>query len=85
MDISINTTKTFGEGTRAWIILNVQLEIIMVCFVAEDSGKIIGVILCGHDGRRGFIYHTAVHVNYRNQGIARNLVKSAIKSHEVEG
>lgn len=55
------------------------------CFVAEDSGEIIGVILCGHDGRRGFIYHVAVHENHRNQGIARSLVKRAIQALEVEG
>ena len=55
------------------------------CFVAEDSEKIIGVILCGHDGRRGFIYHTAVHTRYRNQGIARTLVESAIQALEAEG
>lgn len=55
------------------------------CFVAEDGETIIGAILCGHDGRRGFIYHTAVHTNYRNQGIAKTLVKNAIQALEVEG
>lgn len=55
------------------------------CFVAEDGENIIGVILCGHDGRRGFIYHTSVHINYRNQGIAKTLVKNAIQALEEEG
>lgn len=32
------------------------------CFVAEESGQIVGVILAGNDGRRGYIYHTAVHL-----------------------
>ena len=45
------------------------------CFVAEESDEVIGVIIAGHDGRRGFIYHTAVNPNYRNQGIATNLSK----------
>ncbi len=45
------------------------------CFVAEDT-KIIGVILAGNDGRRGYIYHTAVQPDYRQKEIARNLVKN---------
>ncbi|HPR77475.1 MAG TPA: GNAT family N-acetyltransferase, partial [Candidatus Limiplasma sp.] len=30
------------------------------CFVAEENGRLIGTVLAGHDGRRGFIYHAAV-------------------------
>ena len=35
------------------------------CFVAELENVIIGVILTGNDGRRGYIYHTAVNPKYR--------------------
>lgn len=46
------------------------------CFVAlDDTNHIIGVILAGNDGRRGYIYHTAVHPNHRKQGIAKKLVQ----------
>lgn len=31
------------------------------CFVAEKDGRLVGVIRAGNDGRRGYIYHTAVH------------------------
>jgi len=55
------------------------------CFVAETCGKIIGVILSGHDGRRGFIYHTAVSIDYRNKGIGSALVDSALKALKEEG
>ena len=48
------------------------------CFIAEINNKIVGVIMAGNDGRRGFIYHTAVHPEYRKQGIARKLVESAM-------
>lgn len=48
------------------------------CFVAEDGNKIIGVIIAGNDGRRGYIYHTAVNPDYRRQGIARRLVDAAL-------
>jgi ribosomal protein S18 acetylase RimI-like enzyme len=48
-------------------------------FVAIEDGKIIGTILCGHDGRRGYIHHLAVEKNYRNKGIANSLVDLALK------
>ena len=55
------------------------------CFVAEKSDEIIGVIIAGHDGRRGFIYHTAVNPDYRNQGIATKLVNAAVDALKVNG
>ncbi|MBD5083360.1 MAG: GNAT family N-acetyltransferase [Clostridiales bacterium] len=48
------------------------------CFVAEMDTKIIGVIMVGTDGRRGYIYHTAVHQSCRNQGIGSHLVETAM-------
>lgn len=48
------------------------------CFIAEDKTGVIGVIMAGNDGRRGFIYHTAVNPAYRKQGIATALVKNAL-------
>ena len=50
------------------------------CFVALDNDVIIGVIMVGNDGRRGYIYHTSVHPNYRKQGIGRKLVDTALDS-----
>lgn len=49
------------------------------CFVAiDEKNKIIGSVLCGNDGRRGYIYHLAVHKNYRKMGIGSNLVNEAV-------
>lgn len=50
------------------------------CFVAEDNGNTVGVIIAGNDGRRGYIYHTAVDPEYRRKGIAKALVNSALKA-----
>ncbi|MCX4356945.1 MAG: GNAT family N-acetyltransferase [Oscillospiraceae bacterium] len=50
------------------------------CFVAENSGEVIGVIIAGNDGRRGYIYHIAVNSEYRRKGIAKALVNSALKA-----
>lgn len=55
------------------------------CFVAEENEKVIGVILCGNDGRRGYIYHTAVAEDARNQGIGTALVDAALNALEKEG
>lgn len=54
-------------------------------FVAIKNGKIVGVILSGHDGRRGYIYHTAVSNSYRKNGIGKALVNAVIKSMQEEG
>lgn len=42
--------------------------------VAVQDGKIVGSILCGHDGRRGCFYHVCVHQDYRRRGIGKNMV-----------
>lgn len=47
------------------------------CLVARNGSRITGVILCGHDGRRGYIYHTVVRESDRNQGIATCLIERA--------
>jgi putative acetyltransferase len=38
----------------------------------------VGAILCGHDGRRGFIHHLAVHPAYRRQEIGTRLVDESL-------
>ena len=53
-------------------------------FVAEVDNQIAGVILCGHDGRRGYIYHTAVKPDYRKRGIGKALVTAALDALKKE-
>ncbi len=53
-------------------------------FVAEHQNRLVGVILCGHDGRRGYIYHAAVHGEYRHRGIGKALVTEVLKALENE-
>lgn len=47
-------------------------------FVCEIERKIIGTVLCGHDGRRGYIYHLAVDSAFRKQGIGKQLMTYAL-------
>ena len=55
------------------------------CFVAEADGEVVGAIICGHDGRRGYIYHTAVKESLRGQGIGKQLADKACEALKDEG
>lgn len=54
-------------------------------FVAYEDDKLVGAILSGHDGRRGYIYHTVVLPEYRGRGIATHLVEVAVEALQKEG
>lgn len=54
-------------------------------FVAYEEDRLTGAILCGHDGRRGYIYHTVVRPEYRKRGIASSLIEKAEKALQEEG
>ncbi|MBP1763296.1 MAG: ypeA [Firmicutes bacterium] len=54
-------------------------------FVAEAAGQLVGTILCGHDGRRGFLYHLAVHGGYRKKGLGRQLVRRCLAKLAANG
>lgn len=52
--------------------------------VAEEDGKIIGSILCGHDGRRGCFYHVCVKEGYRKHGVGNQMALAAIQALKEE-
>jgi len=54
-------------------------------FIAKAGGSIVGSILGGHDGRRGYIHHLAVDTTWRRQGVARRLVETCIHALEEAG
>jgi ribosomal protein S18 acetylase RimI-like enzyme len=53
--------------------------------VAEANGKIVGVALCGHDGRRGWIYHLAVAQAYRRQKVGKLLLDDCVNGLRTAG
>lgn len=48
--------------------------------IAEQDGRIVGAVLCGHDGRRGVIYHLAVAGDARANGIGRALLNECFNA-----
>ena len=52
--------------------------------VAVEDGKVVGSILCGHDGRRGCLYHVCVDEAYRRHGIGKDMVVYAMKALQDE-
>ena len=78
--MGLNTADDSREGIPAYLIRNPH-----TCFVAEAESGIIGAILAGHDGRRGFIYHLAVAIPQRGNGIGSALVERAMAALEQEG
>ena len=48
--------------------------------VAEQNGRIVGAILCGHDGRRGCLYHVCVRKGYRRQGVGKAMVVACMEA-----
>lgn len=73
--MGLNTVDDSQDGIRRFLERNPD-----TCFVAENNSDIVGVIIAGNDGRRGYIYHTAVSPEYRHHGIASQLVEKVMKS-----
>lgn len=78
--MGLNDLDDSREGIARYLRRNPSTS-----FVCEADGRIAGVIMAGHDGRRGFIHHTAVHPDFRRQGIARQLVEAALAALKAEG
>ena len=47
--------------------------------VATDGSTMVGVVLCGHDGRRGYIYHLAVDPEYQGSGLGKRLIDECLE------
>jgi len=78
--MGLNNVDDSREGIVRYLARNPG-----TCFVAVVSGEIAGVILAGHDGRRGFIYHMAVAVPHREKGIGSLLLNYALEALKSEG
>ncbi|MBR4303875.1 MAG: GNAT family N-acetyltransferase [Clostridia bacterium] len=79
-NMALNNVDDTPEGVARFLRRNPGLS-----FVAEEQGAIVGVILGGHDGRRGYIYHASVLPEYRSHGIGSELAQACINAVRAEG
>ena len=79
-NMGLNNIDDSKDGIAKYLTRNPA-----TCFVAEKDGVIIGVILSGHDGRRGYIHHAAVAENEQRGGVGTALVDAALSALEREG
>ncbi|MEJ2682580.1 MAG: GNAT family N-acetyltransferase [Gammaproteobacteria bacterium] len=68
------------EGIEKYLKRNPGLS-----FVAEKNGEILGTIMSGHDGKRGYIQHLAVETSHRETGIASKLLSHCLGALKKEG
>ena len=77
---AIRSVDDSREGVARFLDRNPKTSV-----VALEGGKVVGAILCGHDGRRGCMYHVCVHPDYRRRGIGKEMVVYAMKQLQAEG
>ncbi len=78
---AIRSVDDSREGVQRFIRRNPDTSV-----VAVEDGKIVGAILCGHDGRRGCLYHVCVHPDHRRRGIGKAMVvfcMNTLKKEEI--
>jgi ribosomal protein S18 acetylase RimI-like enzyme len=77
--VGLNESDEF-EPIRAFLRRNPGMS-----QVARHEQTLVGAVLCGHDGRRGYLHHLAVVPRFRGQGIGRALVQRCLASLEAVG
>ena len=72
---AIRSVDDSREGVEVFLKRNPTTSV-----VAVDNGEIVGAILCGHDGRRGCLYHVCVREDHRMHGIGKSMVVFCMKA-----
>lgn len=76
---SIDDSK---EGVERFLKRNPTTSVVAI----SEQGEVVGGILCGHDGRRGCLYHVCVREDYRRHGIGKEMVvfcMNALKAEQI--
>ncbi len=78
---AIRSVDDSREGVERFLARNPDTSVVARC-----DGRLVGAILCGHDGRRGCLYHVCVHEDYRRRGIGKAMVvfcMNALKKEKI--
>jgi ribosomal protein S18 acetylase RimI-like enzyme len=67
--VSHRNQRDSREGTERYLVRNPKLS-----FVARRGTRLIGCVMCGHDGRRGYLQHLAVDPTHQRRGVGTALV-----------
>ena len=71
----IRSVDDSKEGVERFLKRNPTTSV-----VAVEDDKIVGAILCGHDGRRGCLYHVCVRKGYRRHGVGKAMVVACMEA-----
>lgn len=77
---AIRSLDDSREGVEKFLSRNPGLST-----VAEEDGRVVGAILCGHDGRRATLYHVCVEEPCRKRGIGKAMVVRCMQALQAEG
>jgi len=77
--VGIRSIDDSAEGVGRFLRRNPTTSM-----VALDGERVVGAILCGHDGRRGCFYHVCVHADYRKQGIGKAMAVACMRALQEE-
>ncbi len=77
---SIRSVDDSREGVLKFLRRNPTTSVI-----ARADGRVVGSILCGHDGRRAGLYHVCVREEYRKHGIGKRMVEFCLQALKEEG
>ncbi len=78
--MGLNDIDDSREGIERYLKRNPR-----TCFIGEFNGELAGVILAGHDGRRGYIHHTCVAPDLWGRQFGTKLVDAALEALRAEG
>jgi ribosomal protein S18 acetylase RimI-like enzyme len=79
-NMGFNNIDDSREGIEKFLRRNPSTN-----FVAEEEGRIVGIVLTGNDGRRGYVYHMAVAEDQRGKKIGSRLLTLALDALKAEG
>ena len=79
-NMGFNNLDDSKEGIEKFLKRNPDTS-----FVAIEGDEVVGIVLAGHDGRRGYVYHMSVAEKYRKQGIGTQLINHCEEALKREG